>query len=161
VERPDPISLPFIDDLPSSEIRFSGVNAPGGEFSNFYRAPMMIDGKVWPTVEHWVQAQKFPGQALEEEIRLTSTPTQAKRLGSTRAVPLRSDWEKVKDEIMRRGLEAKFTQHLKLRQRLLSTGTAVLVDHTSRDRYWGDGGDGTGKNRLGQLLMEIRDRMRQ
>ena len=43
---------------------------------------------------------------------------------------------------------------------LLGTGEATLVEHTSNDAYWGDGGDGSGKNMLGQILMKIRDELR-
>jgi len=38
----------------------------------------------------------------------------------------------------------------------LGTGDAELVEHSHNDRYWADGGDGSGQNRLGQLLMELR-----
>jgi len=61
---------------------------------------------------------------------------------------------------MRDALRAKFTQHSSLRSLLLHTGDAELIEHTKNDRYWGDGGDGTGKNRLGQLLMELRAKLR-
>jgi ribA/ribD-fused uncharacterized protein len=61
---------------------------------------------------------------------------------------------------MREVLHAKFTQHAGLRALLLSTGDARIVEHTRNDRYWGDGGDATGKNRLGQLLMELRAALR-
>ena len=57
-------------------------------------------------------------------------------------------------------LRAKFTQHPQLRSLLLSTGDAELVEHTANDNYWADGGDGSGKNRLGQLLMELRSELR-
>ena len=57
---------------------------------------------------------------------------------------------------MREALRAKFTQHAALRELLLATGDALLVEHTKNDAYWGDGGDGTGLNRLGKLLMVLR-----
>jgi len=38
----------------------------------------------------------------------------------------------------------------------MSTGDAEIIEHTSNDRYLGDGGDGTGGNMLGRLLMEVR-----
>lgn len=59
---------------------------------------------------------------------------------------------------MRKALVAKFTQHPELKTLLLSTGTAKLIEHTANDDYWGDGGDGTGQNMLGRLLMEMRER---
>ena len=57
---------------------------------------------------------------------------------------------------MREALRAKFEQHPKLKALLLSTGDAELIEHTHNDRYWADGGDGTGRNMLGKLLMELR-----
>ena len=61
---------------------------------------------------------------------------------------------------MREALRAKFSQHQDLRKILLDTGDAEIVEHTSNDSYWGDGGDGSGKNMLGRLLMEVRDELR-
>lgn len=40
------------------------------------------------------------------------------------------------------------------------TGDAKLVEHTENDDYWGDGGDGSGRNMLGQLLMKVRRKLR-
>jgi ribA/ribD-fused uncharacterized protein len=60
---------------------------------------------------------------------------------------------------MRTAIRAKFSQHGELRSLLLSTGSATLVEHTSNDSHWGDGGDGSGQNMLGRLLMEERARI--
>jgi ribA/ribD-fused uncharacterized protein len=84
----------------------------------------------------------------------------AARMGRSRQRPLRADWEAVKDEIMREALRAKFTQNPQLRSLLFGTESAVLVEHTTSDSYWGDNGDGSGKNRLGELLMELREDLR-
>jgi hypothetical protein len=43
---------------------------------------------------------------------------------------------------------------------LLGAGNARIVEHTEKDRYWGDGGDGSGRNRLGQILMQVREELR-
>ena len=99
----------------------------------------------------------FPSH--EETVRQAKSPMIAARLGRSRAHPLRTDWETVKDEIMREALRAKFTQHPRLFSLLLATGDANLVEHTNNDSYWGDGGDGTGRNRLGELLMELRGQL--
>ena len=61
---------------------------------------------------------------------------------------------------MRDALRAKFAQNPELKSLLLSTGDSVLVEHTTNDCYWADGGDGSGKNRLGQLLVELREQLR-
>ena len=57
-------------------------------------------------------------------------------------------------------LYAKFTQHEQFTKMLLDTGDRKLVEHTTRDSYWGDGGDGSGQNRLGKLLIKLREELR-
>ena len=54
---------------------------------------------------------------------------------------------------------AKFGQHEDIRAVLLETGSAVIVEHTGNDR-WGDGGDGSGRNWLGRILVEVRGALR-
>jgi ribA/ribD-fused uncharacterized protein len=84
----------------------------------------------------------------------------AARLGRDRSSPLRRDWESIKVGVMTDAVLAKFSQHQDLAELLLETGDALLVEHTENDSYWGDGGDGSGKNMLGQVLMRVRDRLR-
>ena len=141
-------------------IHFYAVSAEYGCFSNFAKAPIRLKGKLWPTTEHYFQAQKFAGTPREEEIRQAKSPMIAARMGRSRKHRLRPDWERVKDAIMREAALAKFTQHADLRDILLGTGDAILVEHTENDSYWGDGGDGSGRNRLGEILMSVRDELR-
>jgi N-glycosidase YbiA len=142
-------------------IQFYSVSAEYGEFSNFAAFPITLKGKVWPTSEHYFQAQKFAGTAHAEAIRKTRSPMIAARMGRDRKKPLRRDWESVKDDIMLDAVRAKFTQHPELLSLLLATGDAQLVEHTVNDSYWGDAGDGSGKNMLGRILMQLRDQLRQ
>jgi len=130
-----------------------------GEFSNFSPHPIDLDGQTWPTSEHYFQAQKFHDPDARTRIREAPGPGQAARLG--RRLPgLREDWEAVKESVMLDALRAKFDQHDRLERVLLSTGEAELVEHTTNDDYWADGGDGSGRNRLGVLLMQVRDELR-
>lgn len=142
-------------------INFYSTRAAYGCFSNFAPYPISINGKEWRTVEHYFQAQKYPGTNYEEAIRLAPTATQAVRMSWNKNIVQhkRSDWDEVKDNVMRHAVLAKFQQHEAIRQRLLETGDAVLVEHTERDAYWGDGGDGSGKNMLGKILMEVRKKL--
>lgn len=142
-------------------IRFYRTRESYGFCSNFSRHPIYLKKRHWPTAEHYFQAQKFADTPHEEEVRLAPTPRIAANKGRERTRPLRTDWEAVKDTVMREALRAKFTQHPDLQAQLLATGEAELVEHTSRDRYWGDGGDGSDLNRLGRLLMELREQLRQ
>lgn len=143
-----------------SRIEFYSVNAPYGEFSNFAPFPIRLDGKAWPTSEHYFQALKFTDPRVREQVRRAKTAEIAARLGRDRSRKLRRDWDSAKLDLMRRALWAKFTQHPALGELLLSTGQAPIVERTDRDDFWGDGGDGRGQNWLGRLLMETRDRLR-
>ena len=142
-------------------INFYSVNDEFGEFSNFATYAIKINGKVWPTSEHYFQAMKFEQEKDQQEIRLAKTPAEAARKGRDRKRALRQDWEAIKDKVMLEAVLNKFSQHSSLKQLLLNTGNAKIVEHTENDAYWGDAGDGSGKNRLGEILMEVRDKLRE
>ena len=141
-------------------IRFYGVGDEFGELSNFAPYPIRLRGKRWPTSEHFFQAQKFENERDREAVRQATTPMLAARLGRDRKRKLRRDWEAVKVAVMREALGAKFRQHAELGVLLLATADALLVEHTENDDYWGNGGDGSGRNELGRLLMALRDELR-
>ncbi len=141
---------------PPAVIHFYSTTGEYGCFSNFSRHAVFLKGKRWPTSEHYFQAQKFAGEPDEEDVRKANKPMLAASMGRDRKRPLRRDWERVKERVMMEALRAKFTQHEELKAVLLGTGEAVLVEHTPNDSYWGGGGDGSGRNRLGQLLMQLR-----
>ena len=90
-------------------IEFYSTRDAYGEFSNFSAHPIRLKDRVWPTTEHYFQAQKFPDTPHEEQIRNAPSPMIAARLGRNRSRPLRPDWEQVKETIMREALQAKFT----------------------------------------------------
>ncbi len=127
-----------------------------GCFSNFSPHGFELDGRYWPTVEHYFQAQKFAGTDYEEQIRLANGPKHAKTLGRRRDWPLRSDWESVKVDIMRRAVLAKFRSHDDIRATLIGTGDEDLIENAPDDDFWGAGRHGTGQNMLGTILMDIR-----
>lgn len=141
----------------AARIEFYSDTDEYGAFSNFARYEIALRGKRWPTTEHFFQAMKFEDVASQTEIRCAKTPMIAARMGRDRKRKLRHDWERVKVGIMREAVEAKFRQHAELRALLLSTGDATLVEHTDNDDFWGDGGDGSGRNELGRILMAVRE----
>ena len=125
--------------------------------SNFYNASCEFEGKIYPTVEHAFQAAKTLIPEEREEIRKAETPGKAKRMG--RSVTLRPDWEEVKTDVMRQCLRSKFS-FVPLAIDLVNTGDEELVEgNTWGDRIWGVC-DGEGENRLGKLLMEIREEIK-
>jgi ribA/ribD-fused uncharacterized protein len=137
------------------------INSFSGEYrflSNFYSSPFEYSDRLWPTVEHFFAAMKTKNYEQQEEIRLASSPGQAKRLG--RAVDLRSDWESAKLRVMRAGLQLKFAVGSELADRLLATRNAHLVEgNTWGDVFWGQV-DGSGENWLGVLLINRRSELR-
>lgn len=127
--------------------------------SNFY--PSFItdeDYITYPTVEHYFQAMKTLDKGVRFYIAIQATPGKAKRLG--RRLDLRPDWEFIKDSIMEEALRIKFSNP-KLRKALLDTGDEYLEEgNTWGDQYWGVC-NGVGKNKLGKLLMKIRQEIKE
>lgn len=145
---------------PTMTIYFYSTIDEYGCFSNFSRHGFELDGTYWLTAEHYFQAQKFAGTEHAQHIARARTPKEAAERGRSRKVPLRADWETVKDEVMRRAVRRKFETHDELREVLLATGDEELVENAPGDFYWGCGADGSGQNRLGQILMEVRQSLR-
>ena len=137
-----------------------------GEFaflSNFAQSPILHEGIVYPTVEHFFQAMKTLNATERETIAAAATPGVAKHMG--RKVNLRPDWEKVKIDVMRTGLKFKFADY-NMAQKLLATGDKYLIEgNWWHDNTWGscncpNCAGKPGRNLLGQLLMEIREEVR-
>lgn len=148
------------DGKTSGTIHFYHSDQPWGDFSNFSRHAVFLHGRIWPTVEHFYQAQKYADTPLEERIRCCSTPLLAKQTATEfSAESRRHDWDAAKELVMLEGLRAKFNQHPDLGRKLLGTFDRLLAEHTRDDRFWGDGGDGTGQNQLGHLLMRVRSEL--
>ena len=125
--------------------------------SNFYISPFRFGGLKYNTVEHFFQSMKAEVQVNHEEVRLAKTPGQAKKLG--RQISCRKDWDEIKDHVMEVALRLKF-QNKDLRNKLLSTGSTELIEgNWWGDKYWGVCQD-EGQNKLGKLLMKIRDELR-
>lgn len=140
-------------------IYFYTAGGDYGGFSNFSRHGFELDGKYWKTSEHYFQAMKFEGTEYEDKVREARSPKEAANLGRRRDFPLRKDWEAIKDDVMRRAVLRKFQTHDKLSELLRATGNEDIVENAPSDYYWGCGADGSGKNMLGKILMEVRDKL--
>ena len=133
--------------------------------SNFYNCYLTYEGVVYCSTEAAFQAAKTLDISEREKIARLS-PSDAKKAG--RRLVLRPDWEDVKDKVMYDVCLAKFTQNdsLKLKERLLATGDEELVEgNTWHDNCWGDCScdkckDVIGENRLGKILMKIREELK-
>lgn len=127
--------------------------------SNFYSSPIKLElypelSNDWLTVEHYFQAAKMQNIEDAKHIQSLQSPSEAKK--QVYKLTMKSDWEQIKETYMKNALIAKFTQHIELRQKLIETFPALLVEgNNHKDMYWGFS-NGRGQNRLGYLLMEIR-----
>lgn len=81
-------------------MKFYSTGGEYGCFSNFSRHSVKMKDKMWRTSEHYFQAMKFENTEYEEDIRNLQTPSQAASMGRRRDLPLRKDWENVKNHIM-------------------------------------------------------------
>ncbi|WP_432249665.1 NADAR family protein [Streptomyces sanyensis] len=141
---------------------YGADDVPYGCFSNFSPHGFELDGAWWPTSEHYFQAQKFRGTRHADLVRRAPTPLRAATLGRDPSRPLRRDWERVRDDVMRVAVAAKFRAHPDIREVLLSTGDEEIVEDTTTDHYWGRGRTGNGRNMLGlgRILVRTRGRLR-
>lgn len=145
-----------------AEIRFYRANEkPYGAFSNLYQRAVTFEGVVFPTSEHAYQAGKARKPAVRDWILSAPTPALAAMAAHGLYVwDVAPDWAQTKFGRMRQVLRAKFDQHEDLRQLLMSTGNARLVEvgtvNNAVNRLWGEV-DGKGENMLGVMLMELRD----
>lgn len=131
--------------------------------SNFFPCTVYLDGVSYPSVEHAYQAAKTHDLTIRESFR-SVTASEAKRKGSN--VLLRPDWEGKKLEVMKNLLEQKFREGTELRNMLDQTkGNTLVEGNYWHDNFWGDCScnrrkdcEKEGRNHLGKLLMDIRDR---
>ena len=176
-EKPKSADAAAVSDAMAVRFYSKTANEYQG-FSNSALTPFRIDGlqipapdgsaypefgggdvsrQTWPTVEHYIQAMRFPADPdWQEEIRMAPSAARAKKMGASRDHPVRGDWEAIKDRVAKKTLIEKFKQNPGLLALLQETGNRKLVDG-SPDMYWGEGGvRKTGRNRMGELLAEVR-----
>jgi N-glycosidase YbiA len=122
--------------------------------SNFYHSPFTINNETYQTNEHWYQSNKALYEQDRKIIISMSTPLLAMKVG--RNIEQRADWNSIKVEVMRIGLREKFTQNKDLGLKLIETKDAILHESSPSDRFWGI----KGKDILGKLLMELREKIR-
>lgn len=152
--------------MAEDEIRFYRASEkPYGAFSNLYRRGIEFEGETFATSEHAYQA----GKARKPEVRdwVLSAPSPALVAMAAHGLyywDIAPGWSRKKFDRMRGVLRAKFTQHEDLKEMLLATGDARLVESATVDnevnRLWGEV-NGEGRNMLGQLLMELRASLRE
>lgn len=142
-------------------IRFYRTTGTYGFLSNLWPSPVIFENRGFRSAEYAYQFGKPRNADLAYWLAIA--PSSAICAFAAHALPpwaVRTEWNVIKVERMRAVLAAKFDQHPDLRERLLATGDATLIEVSKTDPFWGIGAKGTGKNTLGLLLMELRERVR-
>jgi ribA/ribD-fused uncharacterized protein len=143
-------------------------------FSQFHQRPFVVNGQTYATAEQFMMASKarvFGDDAVAAKIMATRSPSKQKSLGRTVKKFKQGKWDMVKEDIVLEANLAKFSQHQDLKCELLATGQRELVEASPYDKIWGIGLGATdprarskaqwrGTNLLGQVLMQVRDRIR-
>jgi ribA/ribD-fused uncharacterized protein len=150
-------------------IYFYDKTQPYYWMTNFFDAPIKVDGFDWPTTEQYYQAGKFTDNSLRSwgswAFYIANESKDVKQKAQVRA-----DWFQVIPRLgMQRNinrmlvaLRAKFAHGSKLGNDLLATYPKVLVEDSPYDGYFGAGDEkkkiaqGTGQNLLGRMLMHVR-----
>jgi ribA/ribD-fused uncharacterized protein len=158
-------------------VLFHAAGEDKGEFRNFSNMadyPVQINDVKYPSVEHYFQVQKakeFGDTEMEQKMMETPSTKAIKALGKKVKNFQKEIWDAKKQEIMMRGVRAKFVQHPELQKQLLETGDREIGDADARDAFWGigtsentekskDSSKWKGQNKLGKILMALRDDFR-
>ena len=134
---------------------------PNQPLSSFSRHGFELEDRHWPSVEHYFQDMKFEDHEAQEKVRLAKHPEKARRLGRSRLRKLRSNWSQLRRVMMTRAVYTKCRTHPDVAEALLSTGDTPIFENSQYDYYWGCGRDRRGHNVYGQVLMDVRNKLRE
>lgn len=132
--------------------------------SNFYPASITIDNFQWPTTQHYYQAMKTNDLNIREIIRNLKTPHETKQYGKNITPP--SNWHDISLDIMYKAVLAKFSQYQNLKERLLNTKDLIIIECNNwGDTFWGMTYNSKteqyiGENKIGQILMKVREQLK-
>ena len=142
----------------ANDVEIKGFFGEYRWLSNFHICRVWFEGLCYPSSENAFQAAKIYPE--HRHPFLDCSAAQSKKLWKElpRIDKLSEDWDVRKYTIMSSVLFSKFADNLDLRRKLLQTGGRYLEETNHwGDTYWGVDIKRGGENRLGQLLMKIRD----
>lgn len=144
-------------------------------FSQWYPSIFVVDGIAYHCAEQYMMAEKarfFNDMEIWGKIITTTNPEKIKKLGREVSNFNAELWDKASIEVVKKGNLHKFGQNKELLEVLLATGKKTLAEASPYDKIWGIGmTEATakrhgyphvwkGENKLGFILMEVRDILR-
>lgn len=136
---------------------------PFEPLSNWSAHRIKIWGELFSTLEHAYHYRKFSETAPDIAKRILDAPSPwaAMQIERANKSKRRPDWQKVKVGIMEELVRAKIEQNEDVKACLIRTGNKQIIENSPWDSFWGVGKDGHGKNMMGKILTEIRDKLRE
>ena len=128
-------------------------------FSNFSSFAIEWKGKLWMTSEHVYQSEKFDDEGLKEEIRMTRSAHDSKKVAGKNKDKYRKNWDEIKLNVMEEILREKIKQHPYVMKKLIDSGDREIIEDSWRDDYWGWGPNKDGQNNLGKIWMKLREEL--
>lgn len=124
--------------------------------SNFSAHQVVFEGETWMTSEHAYQASKYQNKEMREKVKNAPSAYLSREYGQAKEGKI-ENWDEMKVEVMKNIMREKALQHKDVMDALLSTGESVIIKNHPEDYYWGTGLNGTGKNVMGIIWMELRE----
>ncbi len=128
--------------------------------SNFAAFAVEWKDQLWMTSEHAYQAAKFTDENIQQQIRNARSAHDSKKIAKANKEHRRPDWDEVKVAIMKDICRAKLNQHPFIKEKLIVSGDATLIETSHKDAYWGWGPNKDGENHLGKIWMELREELK-
>lgn len=143
-------------------ILFQSKTTPEFRFlSNFHLCKIQdVFANTFDSVEHMYQTYKATNREDYDFVYSSKTPAEARTRGQK--IKAHANWDEIKDGTMEMCVRFKFVQNAELREMLLATEGFELVEFAPWDKhgsYWGVNKEGKGENKLGKILMAIRDQL--
>jgi ribA/ribD-fused uncharacterized protein len=146
----------------------------GGPFSNWFYAPIVVDGVEYDCTEQHMMAMKaklFGDEKIHRQIMEAHDPATQKALGRKVKNFNKEQWEAIAREVVYQGNLVKFTTDGDLKTFILNTGDDIIVEASPTDTLWGIGlsandprakipSQWRGLNWLGEVLMRVRETIR-
>lgn len=155
-------------DQPEGDVVYLSRRDPTELLGTWSDHNILLDDCLWPTCEHYFQAMQFTSPDDQERVRSAIDATDAERLAKPgllarliRSRRRRDDWPRVRIAFMTRAIYTKCRAWPEVAEHLLQTGESRLVENSQYDYFWGCGRDLRGENRYGQVLMDVRRKLRE
>lgn len=156
-----------------SVICFHNPNEENGYLSNWYPSLFTVEKKTFSSIEQFMMYRKaicFGDEAVATNILSTDDVAEIKALGRQVSNYDEHIWNGIRQIVVYEGLLAKFSQNENLKNKLKSTGEAILAECAVKDLIWSVGLSMTdpdrldktkwkGQNLLGYTLMMVRERL--